>query len=58
MSENSGTNIIAVALDDAAEEDGYNTYEALKEIYPHLIQCTNLKRLTAQILQIISKQLT
>ena len=52
-----GTNIIAVALDDAAEEDGYSTYEALKEIYPHLIQCKDLKRLTGQLLNIISKQL-
>ncbi|MBO4638602.1 MAG: hypothetical protein J5710_02490 [Treponema sp.] len=55
---NRGTNIIAVALDDeCADEDEYSTYADLKEIYPHLVQCTDLKRLTGQILNIVSRQL-
>ena len=53
-----GTNIIAVALDDKCDDDDEDsTYKDLKEIYPHLIQCKDLKRLTGQILQIVSKQL-
>ena len=55
---NRGTNIIAVALDDECDDDDeYSTYNDLKEIYPHLIQCKDLKRLTGQILNIVSKQL-
>ncbi len=49
-----GTNIIAISLDDA---DSYSTYDNLKNIYPNLIACNNLKRLTGQLLQIISRQL-
>jgi hypothetical protein len=53
-----GTNIIAVALDDeCGDDDEDSTYNDLKEIYPHLVQCKNLKRLTGQILNIVSKQL-
>lgn len=53
-----GTNIIAVALDDeCGDDDNYSTYKDLKEIYPHLVQCKDLKRLTGQILNIVSKQL-
>lgn len=51
---NRGTNIIAVSLDDAED---FSTYEDLKEIYPNLIGCNDLKRLTGQLLQVISKQL-
>ncbi|MBO4440472.1 MAG: VWA domain-containing protein [Spirochaetaceae bacterium] len=55
---NRGTNIIAVALDDeCGDDDEYSTYNDLKEIYPHLVQCTDLKRLTGQILNIVSRQL-
>lgn len=54
---NRGTNIIAVALDDECGDDEYSTYNDLKEIYPHLVQCKDLKRLTGQILNIVSKQL-
>ena len=55
---NRGTNIIAVALDDkCTDDDDYSTYGDLKEIYPHLVQCKDLKRLTGQILNIVSKQL-
>ena len=51
-----GTNIIAVALDN--ENDGkYVCYDALKEIYPSVVSCTDLKRLTGQLLGIISKSL-
>jgi hypothetical protein len=50
-----GTNIIAVALDDAA--GNALCYDALKEIYPSVVSCTNLKHLTGQLLGIISKQL-
>ena len=49
-----GTNVIAISLDD---EDEYSTYDNLKEIYPNLIACNNLKRLTGQLLQVISRQL-
>ncbi len=49
-----GTNIIAIALDD---EETDNCYEDLKEIYPSVISCTELKRLTGQLLSIISKHL-
>ena len=55
---NRGTNIIAVALDnDCDDDDISSTYIDLKEIYPHLVQCKDLKRLTGQILNIISRQL-
>ena len=53
---NRGTDIIAIALDD--ENDGkYGCYKALKEIYPSVVSCTDLKRLTGQLLGIISKNL-
>ena len=50
--------VIAVALDnDCENDDADSTFNDLKDIYPHLIQCKDLKRLTGQILQIVSKQL-
>jgi hypothetical protein len=49
-----GTNIIAVALDDA---NSFDCYDALKEIYPNIISCNDLKRLTGQLLALVSKQL-
>ena len=49
-----GTDIIAVALDDGGSYDCYN---ALAEIYPSVVSCTDLKRLTGQLLRIISKHL-
>lgn len=53
-----GTSVIAVALDnDCENDDADSTFNDLKDIYPHLIQCKDLKRLTGQILQIVSKQL-
>ena len=51
-----GTDIIAVALDDG-NADGYACYEALKAIYPSVVSCTDLKRLTGQLLNIISRNL-
>jgi nitric oxide reductase activation protein len=54
-----GTDIIAVALDDGGnvKNNEYACYDALKEIYPSVISCTDLKRLTGQLLSIISKNL-
>ncbi len=49
-----GTNIIAIALD---EVDSFNCYDMLKAIYPNIISCNDLKRLTGQILTLVSKQL-
>ncbi|MCR4789620.1 MAG: VWA domain-containing protein, partial [Treponemataceae bacterium] len=49
-----GINVIAVSLD---EKDEFSTYESLKEIYPLLIGCNDLKNLTRQLLQIISREL-
>ncbi len=43
---------------DECGDDEYSTYGDLKEIYPHLVQCRDLKRLTGQILNIVSKQLS
>ena len=51
-----GTDIIAVALDDGNDGE-YSCYEALKEIFPSVVSCTDLKRLTGQLLGIISKNL-
>lgn len=53
---NRGTNIIAVALNDGDED--FDCYEALKSIYPNLISCDDLSRLTGQLLSVISKQLS
>lgn len=49
-----GTEIIAVALDDATISD---CYSELSAIYPSVVACTDLKRLTGQLLGIISKHL-
>lgn len=53
---NRGIDIIAIALNDS--EDGFDCYEALKSIYPNLISCDNLSRLTGQLLSVISRQLS
>ena len=45
-----GTNIIGISLDI---EDDWECYEELKEIYPNLIGCNDLKRLTKQILELL-----
>ena len=48
-----GTKVIAVSLDNTEEAP---CYEALREIYPLIVSCTNLKRLTSQLLGIISRE--
>lgn len=50
-----GTKIIAIALDDNQIHPCYND---LKEIYSHIVSCSNLGRLTGQLLAIISKQIS
>lgn len=49
-----GTKIIAISLDDAG---CYECYDQLKEIYPQLIACNDLTRLTGQLLGLIAKLL-
>ena len=49
-----GTNIIAISLDD---NGSYECYDQLKEIYPNLIACNDLNRLTGQLLGLIAKLL-
>lgn len=48
-----GTDIIAVALAD--DDDG--CYGQLSEIYPSVVACTDLKRLTGQLLGVVTKNL-
>jgi hypothetical protein len=50
-----GTDVIAVALDDT---EGGGCYGQLSEIYPSVIACTELKRLTGQLLGIITSHCT
>ncbi len=50
----SGTEVIAVSLDDPG---GFYCYDALSAIYPHLIACNDLTRLTGQLLGVIAKLL-
>ncbi|MGI6169991.1 MAG: hypothetical protein ACOYI4_09925 [Christensenellales bacterium] len=49
-----GINIIAVSLDDG---DSFDCYDMLKEIYPNIVACNDLKKLTGQLLMLVSKQL-
>ena len=49
-----GINIIAVALDN---EDSFDCYDMLKQIYPNIVACNDLKRLTGQLLILVTKQL-
>lgn len=49
-----GTDIIAISLDD---DGSYECYDQLKEIYPNLIACNDLSRLTGQLLGLIAKLL-
>ncbi len=50
-----GTQIVAVALDNG--DPSASCYEMLREIYPSLIDCTDLKRLTGQLLTLVSRSL-
>ena len=49
-----GTKVIGIALDT---DDSLECYDALKEIYPHLVSCNKIKKLTGQLLTLISRQL-
>lgn len=50
-----GTDIVAISLD---EEGSYECYDQLKQIYPNLIACNDLSRLTSQIFNVIAKLLS
>ena len=49
-----GTDIIGVSLDDP---DEFDCYEQLEQIYPNLVGCNDLSKLTGQLLGIIAKLL-
>ena len=49
-----GTDIIAISLDDPGE---FICYDSLSQIYPNLIACNDLSRLTPQLLGIIARLL-
>lgn len=49
-----GTNIIGISLDQPGT---YECYDSLSEIYPNLVACNDLNRLTGQLLGIIAKLL-
>ena len=49
-----GTDIIGISLD---EPDEFDCYEQLSQIYPNLVACNDLSRLTGQLLGIIAKLL-
>ncbi len=49
-----GTDIIGISLDDP---DEFDCYDCLSEIYPNLVGCNDLTRLTGQLLGIIAKLL-
>lgn len=47
-----GTDIIGISLDDT---DEFDCYDRLSEIYPNLVGCNDLNKLTGQLLGIIAK---
>lgn len=47
-----GVEVVAIALDETGD---YSCYNALKDIYPHLIACDDLNHLTGKLLGIIAK---
>ena len=49
-----GTKIVAVALDEVGSDE---CYTMLKNIYPAVVACTDLSKLTGQLLAIFSKEL-
>jgi len=51
-----GIKIVGIALDED-EGEGNDSFEALKQIYPDSIKCTDLNKLPGQLLEIIAKQL-
>lgn len=58
-----GTPIIALALSNSEEDDGFDdeiddvAYEQLKLIYPDVIACTDVSKIAAQLLHLITKLL-
>jgi len=48
-----GTPIVAIALENPDDDD--NCYEQLKMMYPDVISCNDISKLTGQLLRIISK---
>ncbi|MBQ6162926.1 MAG: hypothetical protein IJK23_00490 [Clostridia bacterium] len=49
-----GTNIIGISLDLPGE---FDCYDSLADIYPNLVGCSDLDRLTGQILSVVAKML-
>jgi hypothetical protein len=49
-----GTPIIAIAIDTP---DDSECYEQLKQIYPNVVSCTDLSKLTGQLLAVVSKSI-
>ena len=47
-----GIDTIGIALDEQGEDD---CYQALKEIYPTVVACDDLKHLTGQLLTLVTK---
>jgi uncharacterized protein YegL len=47
-----GTDIIGISLD---QPGAFDTYEQLSQIYPNLVACNDLSRLTGQLLGIIAR---
>jgi hypothetical protein len=50
-----GTDMIGISLDQPGT---FDTYEQLSQIYPNLVACNDLNRLTGQLLGIIAKLLS
>lgn len=52
-----GTRVIAISLVDPEEEEGERevTSQCMKAIYPNLVECTDLNRLTREIMEILRK---
>jgi hypothetical protein len=50
-----GTNIIAIALDDAGEDC---VYHSLLDIYPNVVSCSDPSRLPGQLCKLLTKLLT
>ena len=49
-----GTKIVAIALDEVGEDD---CYRMLREMYPAVVSCTDLTKLTGQLLLLVSREL-
>lgn len=49
-----GTKIVAIALDEPGRDD---CYEMLRKMYPAVVSCNDLSKLTGQLLSLISREL-